>query len=494
VLWYQSSTKLKKITMQACGARKAFGRIPRFLRTSSSFSTMQSKRKRKIKPSVSQETKPRVFIVDENNLTTLRDNLVESLTPKAIVKHLDQFIIGQIDAKKAVAIALRNRWRRTKLDGELKNEVTPSNILMIGPTGSGKTEITRRLAALLDAPLVKVEATKYTEVGIVGASAEECIKDLVEKTVLMEKELARLKVADQIEESVEAILLTRIPGASSLREEWRERLRRGELENIMIDFVVRKPVSAERKKLNQQETKAPKQERKLKAPVCEARELLKESELEKHLDDIDVSKKAINRAQESGIVIIDEIDKIASNSSFSTDFRSGKGEGVQKELLAIIEGTTVQTDHGPFKTDHVLFIGTGCFHASKPSDLLPELQGRLPIRVELDKLSKDDFKSILVSTKNNLIQQHVALFETEGVDVEFRNDAIEEIAEVSWDLNKSLENIGARRLKAVVSKVTEELSFEAPEKQQQRFIVDRELVAKQCEKIRQRADFSKYVL
>jgi len=440
------------------------------------------------------EDERRVFIVDDNNLTTFRDNLVESLTPKAIVKHLDQFIIGQTDAKKAVSIALRNRWRRTRLNGELKDEITPSNILMIGPTGSGKTEITRRLAALLDAPLVKVEATKYTEVGIVGATAEECIKDLVEKTVQMEKELARVKVADQIDESVEAILLTRIPGASSKREEYKKKLRRGELENIMVDFIVRKPEGSEKKREIQKQTKTSKPERKLKAPVCEARELLKESELEKHLDDIDVSKKAIARAQESGIVIVDEIDKIVSTSTLSSDYRSGKGEGVQKELLAIIEGTIVQTDHGACKTDHILFIGTGCFHTAKPTDLLPELQGRLPIRVELEKLSKKDFKDILVSTKNNLIQQNVALFDTEGVDVVFAEDAIEEIANISFDLNRSLENIGARRLKAVVSKVTEELSFEAPERMQEKFVIDKELVVKQCEKLLPQTDFSKYVL
>jgi len=415
------------------------------------------------------------------------------LTPKAIVQHLDQFIIGQTDAKKAVAIALRNRWRRTKLCGDLKDEITPSNILMIGPTGSGKTEISRRLATLLDAPLVKVEATRYTEVGIVGATAEECIKDLVEKTVQLEKERARERVADQIEESVEAILLTRIPGASSKKEEYLQRLKRGELENIMIDFVFRKPLPIE-KRQNQDHAKTQMQERKMKAPVCEARELLKDSELQKHLEDIDVSKKAITRAEESGIVIIDEIDKIATNSSFSNNYRTGKGEGVQKELLSIIEGTTVQTDHGVCKTDHVLFIGTGSFHNSKPSDLLPELQGRLPIRVELEKLTEKDFKNILDVTKNNLIQQHTALFETEGVEVVFEEEAIEEIAKVSFELNKSLENIGARRLKSVVSKVTEDMSFEAPDWQEKRIVVDKKLVIKQCEKLLHHNDFSKYVL
>jgi len=460
-----------------------------------SFGSLQDRRKRKEKENekFDDQSSRRIFVVDENNLTTLRDNLVESLTPKAIVQHLDQFIIGQTEAKKAVATALRNRWRRTKLSSDLKDEITPSNILMIGPTGSGKTEITRRLAILLDAPLVKVEATRYTEVGIVGATVEECIKDLVEKTVQLEKERAREGVADQINESVEAILLTRIPGASSQREDYKERLRRGELENIMIDFVVRKPISIKNRQ-NQLQAKTKSQERKMKAPVCEARELLKDSELEKHLDDIDVSKKAITRAQESGIVIIDEIDKIASSSNFGSEYRTGKGEGVQKELLSIIEGTTVQTDHGVCKTDHVLFIGTGSFHNSKPSDLLPELQGRLPIRVELDKLTEEDFKNILVLTKNNLIQQHTALFETEGVEVVFDEDSIEEMAKVSFELNKTVENIGARRLRSVVSKVTEDLSFEAPDWPKTRIVVDKKLVMKQCEKLLHQTDFSKYVL
>jgi len=470
--------------------------LPSNLLTAARFGSLQNRKKRKEKRNEKawSDEDNRVFIVDENNLTTFRDNLVESLTPKVIVKHLDQFIIGQTDAKKAVAIALRNRWRRTKLDGELKDEITPSNILMVGPTGSGKTEITRRLAALLDAPLVKVEATKYTEVGIVGATAEECIKDLVEKTVQLEKERARVKVADQIEESVEAILLTRIPGASSRREEYKQRLERGELENIMIDFVVRKAIPLEKRDKTLQQTKPAKQERKMKAPVCEARELLKESELVKHLDDIDVSKRAITRAEESGIVIIDEIDKIASSSGLASDYRSGKGEGVQKELLSIIEGTGVQTDYGLCKTDHILFIGTGSFHNSKPSDLLPELQGRLPIRVELEKLTEEDFKKILLFTKNNLIQQHVALFETEGVEIVFEEDSIDEIARISFDLNKTVENIGARRLRAVVSKVTEELSFDAPDHNNGRFVIDKELVEKQCGKLLKRTDFSKYVL
>jgi len=459
------------------------------------FGSLQNRKKRKVLEDVEvdAQTGRRVFVVDENNLTTLRDNLVESLTPKAIVEHLDQYIVGQTDAKKAVAIALRNRWRRTQLRGDIHDEITPSNILMIGPTGSGKTEIARRLSKLLDAPFVKVEATRYTEVGIVGPSAEDCIKDLVEKTVQLEKERARANVADHINESVEDILLTRIPGASSKKEEYKQRLRRGELENIMVDFVVRKPIPIE-KRHKHQKTKTPLAERKMKAPVYEARELLKDSELEKHLDNIDVSKKAINRAQESGIVVIDEIDKIAANSSFNNDYKTGKGEGVQKELLSIIEGTTVQTDHGVCKTDHVLFIGTGSFHNSKPSDLLPELQGRLPIRVELQKLNEEDFKHILNFTKNNLIQQHAALFETEGVDVVFDEDSIEEIARISFVLNKTVENIGARRLRFVVGKVTEDLSFEAPDLQDRRIIVDKELVMKKCEKLLHQIDFSKYVL
>jgi len=417
--------------------------------------------------------------------------LVESLTPKAIVSHLNKFVVGQQDAKKAVAVALRNRWRRQKLNNELKDEVTPSNILMIGPTGSGKTEISRRLAKLLDAPLVKVEATKYTEVGIVGATAEECIKDLVDHTVEMERQRIMDSLLESIDESVEQILLSRIPGASTKRDEFTKKLRAGELENVTIEFVVRKSAV---KKGNRPGGKAPKEEKKLKGPVCEARELLRQSELERHLDDVDISKKAIARAEQSGIIVIDEIDKLGNGGGFSSDYKSNKGEGVQKELLSLVEGCSVQTDHGPCKTDHILFIGSGSFHGCKPSDLLPELQGRLPIRVELNKLGKDDFVEILTKTKNNLVEQQVALFETEGVEIHLEDSAIDEIAKLSESLNSTVENIGARRLRAVVSKVVEELSFDAPDHAGQKVSIDGDFVSERCKSIAHNVDLSRYVL
>jgi len=440
-----------------------------------------------------KEERPRVFVVDENKLTTYKDGLVESLTPKAIVSHLDQFVVGQKEAKKAVAVALRNRWRRQKLADELKDEVTPSNILMIGPTGSGKTEISRRLAKLLDAPLVKVEATKYTEVGIVGATAEECIKDLVDHTVEMERQRIMTSLYEDIDASVEQILLSRIPGASTKRDEFQRKLRAGELENVTIEFVVRKAAVKKQTK-GAAGAKAPKDEKKLKGPVCEARELLRQSELERHLDDVDVSKKAVARAEQSGIVVIDEIDKLGSGGGFNYDYKSSKGEGVQKELLSLVEGCTVQTEHGPCKTDHILFIGSGSFHGCKPSDLLPELQGRLPIRVELSKLGRDDFVEILTKTKNNLVEQQVALFQTEGVEIEMDESAINEIAHLSEKMNSMVENIGARRLRAVVSKVVEELSFDAPDYAGTKVFIDGQFVNDRCKSIVQNVDLSRYVL
>ncbi|KQT31332.1 ATP-dependent protease [Sphingomonas sp. Leaf412] len=430
----------------------------------------------------------------------------DNLTPKAIVAALDAHIIGQKDAKRAVAVALRNRWRRQKLSPDLRDEVTPKNILMIGPTGCGKTEISRRLAKLADAPFVKVEATKFTEVGYVGRDVEQIARDLVEEAVRLEKERRRTAVKDKAEESAMNRLLDALVGKDSsqaTRESFRQRFRDGHLDSteIEIDLPVQPQMPFDLPgggsvgminlgemfgKLGGGQTKR----RKLTVPA--AWEKLVEEEADKRLDQDEVSRVALADAEANGIVFLDEIDKIAMS-----EHRGGGSvsrEGVQRDLLPLIEGTTVSTKYGPMKTDHILFIASGAFHVAKPSDLLPELQGRLPIRVELKGLTEDDFVAILSDTKASLPAQYKALIATEGVTVDFTDDGIRAIAKIAAEVNGEIENIGARRLQTVMEKLLEEISFDAEDRAGATLTVDGAYVQKQLADIARNTDLSRFVL
>jgi ATP-dependent HslUV protease ATP-binding subunit HslU len=429
----------------------------------------------------------------------------DNLTPKAIVAALDEHIVGQEDAKKAVAVALRNRWRRQRLQPELKQEVTPKNILMIGPTGCGKTEISRRLAKLADAPFVKVEATKFTEVGYVGRDVEQIARDLVEEAVRLERERRREKVREAAESAAMDRLLDALTGKSSseaTRASFRQRFSDGSLNDAEVEVEVQEaPQSAFEipgmgaqmidlgammgKALGRQPTK----KRKLKVP--QAFERLVEEEADKRTDQDDVARVALSDAEANGIVFLDEIDKIAVS-----DVRGGSvsREGVQRDLLPLIEGTTVATKYGPLKTDHILFIASGAFHIAKPADLLPELQGRLPIRVELKALSQEDFIRILSATRASLTEQYQALLGTEGVTIQFAEDGISALARIAAEVNEAVENIGARRLQTVMEKLLEEVSFTAEERQGQTLIVDKAFVESQLAGIARNADLSRYVL
>src|SRR5829696_5697895 len=433
--------------------------------------------------------------------------LKDKLTPKAIVKALDDHIIGQDDAKKAVAVALRNRWRRQQLPPELRDEVTPKNILMIGPTGCGKTEISRRLAKLADAPFVKVEATKFTEVGYVGRDVEQIARDLVEEAVRLERERRREAVKGAAEAAAVERLLDALTGkdaSSATRESFRRMLGDNHLSDREVEIdVVEQPNTPFEipgmggqvgminlsdlmgKALGQQ----PRKRRKM--AVREALEKLVEEESDRRLDAEDVNRTALRDAEANGIVFLDEIDKIAVS-----DVRGGSvsREGVQRDLLPLIEGTTVATKYGPIKTDHILFIASGAFHIAKPADLLPELQGRLPIRVELAALTQEDFVRILSATRASLTEQYQALLGTEGVAVEFAADGIQALARVAAEVNESLENIGARRLQTVMEKLLEEVSFEAEDRRGETLVVDADFVGKQLSSIARNADLSRYVL
>ena len=432
--------------------------------------------------------------------------MTNTLTPKAIVAALDNHIIGQTEAKRAVAVALRNRWRRQQLSAELRDEVTPKNILMIGPTGCGKTEISRRLANLADAPFVKVEATKFTEVGYVGRDVEQIARDLVEEAIRLEKERRRAAVKDKAEDAAMTRLLDALTGKDSstaTRDSFRQRFQDGHLDTTEIEIEVDTapsmpfeiPGAPNIGMINLSDMMgkafggAPKKRRKMSVPAAWAK--LVEEEADARLDQDDVARVALADAEANGIVFLDEIDKIAVS-----DVRGGSvsREGVQRDLLPLIEGTTVATKYGPMKTDHILFIASGAFHVAKPSDLLPELQGRLPIRVELKALSEEDFVQILSDTRASLTTQYSALLGTENVTLTFTDDGIRAIARIAADVNQSVENIGARRLSTVLEKLLEDVSFDAEDRSGATVTIDAAYVTAQLANVAQNVDLSKYVL
>ena len=441
---------------------------------------------------------------------------MNNFTPREIVSELDRYIVGQNNAKRAVAVALRNRWRRQQVAPDLRDEIAPKNIIMIGPTGVGKTEIARRLARLAQAPFVKVEASKFTEVGYVGRDVESMVRDLVELAILMvkteEAKSQRLKAEDLAEERLLDLLLPgeknledAKDGSSSTRDKLRRLLRMGELNERMVEIETQDsqmpnmqvfgPQGSEDMGINIKEMFGnifPKKTKNRKVKVSEAREMLVEMEAEKLVDMDKVQTLAKERTEQNGIIFIDEIDKIASREG-------GHGpevsrEGVQRDILPIVEGSAVNTKYGPVKTDHILFIAAGAFHVAKPSDLIPELQGRFPIRVELDSLEEADFVRILTEPNNALIRQYQALMETEGIHLQFSKEAIAEIAKTAARVNERTENIGARRLHTIMEKLLEELSFNAPELQDKSLSIDDAFVRERLSDIADNEDLSRYIL
>ncbi len=478
------------------------------------------------------------------------ENKLYQMTPKEIVQELDKYIIGQDEAKKSVAIALRNRYRRSLLSEKMREEITPKNILMMGPTGVGKTEIARRLAKLMDAPFVKVEATKFTEVGYVGRDVDSMVRDLVEASVRITKQAMleeKYSVADEIVE--EKIIEAIIPGKKKkvsdsknrgpfdfilgnsgyisqkeqyeqqqkkkeseentemdtelAREQVRQQLREGLLEEQYIEIQVTDTPKANNLDMGNEGMSiaignifgdmAPKKMKNRKVKVKDARKILREEEAQKLIDMDQVTEDALHNAEQNGIIFIDEIDKIASGSGY----RSGADvsrEGVQRDILPIVEGSVINTKHGPVKTDHILFIGAGAFHTAKPTDLIPELQGRFPIRVELENLDKDTFVKILTVPENALLKQHKALLETEGIEMEFTEGAIDEIATMAFLMNEQTENIGARRLHTILEKLLEDISFNIPDMDEEKVVIDRDYVKQKFEETIHPDDLDRYIL
>ena len=456
---------------------------------------------------MSQKT-PNLKIVKDTNK---KDNSkVSALSPREIVSELDRYVIGQNQAKKAVAVALRNRWRRQALTDEMRDEVLPKNILMIGPTGVGKTEISRRLSKLAQAPFIKVEATRFTEVGYVGRDVEQIIRDLIEIAISMEREKKRKEVFAKAQLAAEEKVLDALVGKKAslaTRESFRKRLRSGDLDSNEIEIEVNDTSSgmpsfeipgmpgANIGMVNIGEmlgksmgTKG----KKKKMSVKESHEILINQESDKMIEQEKIIKEAKTSTENNGIVFLDEIDKVSARSD-----RVGgdvSREGVQRDLLPLIEGTTVNTKYGPVKTDHILFIASGAFQLAKPSDLLPELQGRLPIRVELSALTEEDFKRILKEPDNSLIKQYKALLKTENVDLEFSNDGIDMLAKLSTEINSTVENIGARRLHTIIEKVLDDVSFTASDKAGEKIIIDKNYVLKNLGDLVRDTDLSKFIL
>ena len=441
---------------------------------------------------------------------------VSNMTPREIVHELDKHVIGQSGAKRAVAIALRNRWRRLQLDEELRQEITPKNILMIGPTGVGKTEIARRLARLANAPFIKVEATKFTEVGYVGRDVESIIRDLVDVSVKMHREQETEKVHHRAEDAAEEKILdtllrparpetdTTPPEDSSTRQKFRKMLREGDLDEREIEIEVNvatvgveimappgmEEMTSQLQGMFQNLSGERTRMRKLK--VREAFKLMVEEEAAKLINEDDIKSRAVEDAEQNGIVFLDELDKVAKRGETSgTDVSR---EGVQRDLLPLVEGCTVTTKYGMIRTDHVLFIGSGAFHFAKPSDLIPELQGRLPIRVELDALCVEDFVRILREPDASLTEQYSALLTTEGLDLRFSDDGVARIAQVAWEVNERTENIGARRLHTVLERLLDVVSFEAPDRAGESVVVDAAYVDEHLGELLENDDFAKYIL
>jgi len=436
---------------------------------------------------------------------------VSALSPREIVSELDRYVIGQNEAKKAVAVALRNRWRRQALTEDMREEVLPKNILMVGPTGVGKTEISRRLSKLAQAPFIKVEATRFTEVGYVGRDVEQIIRDLIEIAIAMEREKKRKEVNAKAQQSAEEKVLDSLVGnkaSIATRESFRKRLRSGDLDTNEIEIEVDDSTS------NMQSFEIPgmpganvgmvnigdilgksmgnKKGKKKKMTVKESHDILVAQESDRMIEEDKIIKEAKKYTEENGIVFLDEIDKVSARGD-----RIGgdvSREGVQRDLLPLIEGTTVNTKHGPIKTDHILFIASGAFQLAKPSDLLPELQGRLPIRVELSALNEEDFKRILKEPDNSLIKQYKALLKTENVELDFTDDGIDMIAKLSAEINSSIENIGARRLHTIIEKVLEDISFNATDRSGDKITINKEFVEKNLGNLVKDTDLSKFIL